>query len=256
MQTHKLSEEVLTILSTAEIDGLTVRLTCGQLERKLYQDVNLALEALGGKWNRKTKGHDFLSNPTEKLENAILTGEVTPPKKNGYFPTPKLIVQQLTDLAEIHQGQTVLEPSAGQGAIADEIRNRGAEVFCAEILPENLKILEAKSHKIVSRDIFAYAAYEKFDRVVMNPPFENQADIDHIIHAFDMLKPNGILVSVMAAGVVFRQNKKTVDFRKLIERNKGKIIKLPQDSFAESGTMVNTVIVVLPKNSPSINSYD
>ena len=90
----------------------------------------------------------------------------------------------------------------------------------------------------------------------MNPPFENQADIDHIIHAFDMLKPNGILVSVMAAGVVFRQNKKTVDFRKLIERNKGKIIKLPQDSFAESGTMVNTVIVVLPKNSPSINSYD
>jgi type I restriction-modification system DNA methylase subunit len=248
MQVHRLSEEVLTILSTAEINGLTVRLTCGKLDRKLYLDVNMALEALGGKWNRKTQGHDFSSNPTDKLENAILTAEVTPPNKNGYFPTPKPIVQQLIKLAEIQPNMTVLEPSAGQGAIADEIRNMGIKVYCAEILPENLKILQTKGHNIISRDIFAYAAFEKFDRIVMNPPFENQADIEQINHVFDMLKPKGILVSVMAAGVVFRQNKKTVDFRNLLEKNKGKIIKLPQDSFAESGTMVNTVIMVLPKN--------
>ena len=29
----------------------------------------------------------------------------------------------------------------------------------------------------------------QFDAVVMNPPFEKQADIDHVLHAYKMLKP-------------------------------------------------------------------
>ena len=53
MAIKKLSDDVLSILSTAQIDGFTVRLICGQLDRKLYLDVNAALEAIGGKWNRK-----------------------------------------------------------------------------------------------------------------------------------------------------------------------------------------------------------
>ncbi len=56
-----------------------------------------------------------------------------------------------------------------------------------------------------------------FDRVVMNPPFERQQDIDHVSRAAGMLKPGGRLVSVMSAGVTFRENNKTRWFRDLIE---------------------------------------
>ena len=247
MITKKLSTEVLAILSTAEIEGLTVRLTCGQLNRKLYQDVNMALEALGGKWNRKTRGHDFQSDPKEKLEDAILTGEVTPPSRNGYFPTPKPIVKQLIELADIEQGMDVLEPSAGQGAIADELLRVGAKVTCCEILPENIKILKQKGFEVAIADFFGYFAGH-YDRVVMNPPFEHQADIDHVIHGVSVLKSGGKLVSVMSAGVTFRQDKKAVSFRKFVAANSGEILTLPDESFKESGTGVSTVIVTIPKN--------
>jgi hypothetical protein len=247
MISKKLSTEVLAILSAAEIDGLTVRLTCEKLDRELYLEVTEALEALGGKWNRKSRGHDFQSDPSEKLENAILTGEVTPPSKNRYFPTPKAIVDQLVELADIQKGMTVLEPSAGQGAIAEELRNIGAKVVCCEILPENIKMLKEKGFEVAIADFFGYFSGEGYDRVVMNPPFEKQADIDHVRHGYYSLKQGGILVSVMSSGVTFRQDKKTVGFRNFVEQNSGKILPLPEGSFKESGTGVNTVIAVIPK---------
>lgn len=85
-----------------------------------------------------------------------------------------------------------------------------------------------------------------YDRVVMNPPFGRQADIKHVSHALKFLKPGGLLVSVMASSVTFRSNKLTTDFRQLIEERGGHIEELPEGAFKSSGTMVNTVIVVIP----------
>ena len=80
----------------------------------------------------------------------------------------------------------------------------------------------------------------------MNPPFENQKDIDHVNHAFSLLKDGGKLISIMSASVKFRKNKKTKEFRELIDEN-GFIIDLPEKSFKDSGTLVHTIMVVLNK---------
>ena len=37
----------------------------------------------------------------------------------------------------------------------------------------------------------------KYDVIFMNPPFENDQDIDHVRHAFKLLKDGGRLVSVV-----------------------------------------------------------
>ena len=74
-----------------------------------------------------------------------------------------------------------------------------------------------------------------------------QADIDHVLHAFKFLKPGGRLVSIMASSVTYRENKKTIDFRELINRQ-GFIEQNPVDAFKASGTRVNTVTVVLNKS--------
>lgn len=255
-KTQRLSNEVLAILSTVRIEDSTVFLTCGMLSadkagRKLYLDVNAALEALGGKWNRKAKGHVFDSDPTEKIENAILTGEVTPPSKNGYFPTPAPIVEQLIDIAGIERGMFVLEPSAGRGNIAKPMSDLGAKVTAFELLPENREHLKNISLYLDPEPDFMKGRVPmegaQFDAVVMNPPFEKQQDIDHVLHAYKMLKPGGRLISVMAAGITFRQDKKAKGLRELIDQAGGEIMPLPEGAFKESGTMVNTVIVVLPK---------
>ena len=73
-----------------------------------------------------------------------------------------------------------------------------------------------------------------------------QADIHHVTHALKFLKPGGKLVSVMSASVIFRENKLTKEFRDLVESRGGFFEKLPDGSFKESGTMVRTVIVVIP----------
>ena len=76
----------------------------------------------------------------------------------------------------------------------------------------------------------------------MNPPFSRQADIHHVNHAIKFLKPGGVLVSVMSAGVTFRTNRLTDDFRRMVIAHNGQIGALPAGAFKESGTMVNTEI--------------
>jgi type I restriction-modification system DNA methylase subunit len=72
-----------------------------------------------------------------------------------------------------------------------------------------------------------------------------ELDIDHVMHAFKFLKPGGKLVSVMSAGITFRQDRKAVAFREMLEAHNGQIIPLPEGSFKESGTGVNAVIVTV-----------
>ena len=249
MRTSKIDESTLAILSRVTVEGNHVFLTCGQLDRKQYEAVNKVLDSIGGKWNRKTKGHVFTEDPTDRLESVLLTGEITPPKKNGYFPTPKPIVSQLIALAEVKPGMIVLEPSAGQGAISDELHDMGCLVFMVENLPDNWAVLEKKGKGILlaPMDFMQYEPTMQFDRVVMNPPFERQQDIDHVTRAWGFLKPGGRLVSVMGSGITFRENHKTVEFRDLVLAHDGRIIRLPENSFRESGTAVNAVIVVMDK---------
>ena len=98
-------------------------------------------------------------------------------------------------------------------------------------------------------DFLVQAPEASYDRVVMNPPFAKQADIKHVLHAFRFLKPSGLLVSVMAASVAFRDNKLTQEFRDLIRDRHGDIEALPDGAFKASGTMVRSVIVTLPNGA-------
>jgi predicted RNA methylase len=246
------STDVLEVLDRAHTDGPRLVLT-GTLDRKLYLDTAKVLEAAGGKWNRKAKAHLFDGDAAEAIETVILTGEVTSAKQQfGYFPTPEPIVQQLIDLAGIEPGMRVLEPSAGRGAIALAAARAGAVVDCVEIQPDHATAITEQRHRNVTvlvEDFLATSPRPVYDRVVMNPPFAKQADITHVKHAWTALKPGGRLVAVMSAGVTFRQTSTAVAFRSRLKALGGELHPLPEGSFKESGTGVNTVIVVLPRGA-------
>ncbi len=237
----KIDEATLQILSRVTTEGDKIHLTCGQLDRKQYLEVNKILELMGGKWNRKEKGHIFFEDPTDRLESVLLTGEIMEPQKYGYFPTPEPLARRLIELAELKPGMTVLEPSAGQGGIVDHIPE-GCAIDCMELLPNNTEVLQKKGYLVQQCDFLSIETKPIYDRVIMNPPFERQQDVDHVRHALKCLKPNGRLVSVMSAGIVFRENKKTAEFREIVDRY-GFIERNPEGSFKVSGTMINTVIV-------------
>ncbi len=236
---------VLDALSKLVIDGLIVRLTI-QLDRKLWVALDQILNVLGGRWNKKAKGHVFEEDPTDLIENVILTGKTTKPEKLGYFPTPQVLARSVVELAEIEQGMTVFEPSAGIGNLCDEIARftDQSNISCNELQEKNVKTLFEKGYRVTAGDFMSMYPCGSFDRVVMNPPFEKQQDIKHVMFACDFLKPGGRLVAIMSASFTFRSDKRSMEFREFVEQY-GSFHKNPEGSFKSSGTGVNTVTVVI-----------
>ncbi|MFJ4932368.1 methyltransferase [Streptomyces pseudovenezuelae] len=245
----KVPTSVLEVLDRAETDGPRLVLV-GTLDRKLYLDTAKVLEAAGGKWNKKARAHLFDGDAADAIESVILTGEVVSKKQQfGYFPTPAPVVQQLIDLAELKPGMTVLEPSAGRGAIASAVAAAGAVVDCIEIQEDHASVIFDGDYAniVLLRDFLTTEPGSGYDRVVMNPPFARQDDIRHVLHAHRFLKPGGLLVAVMSNGVTFRDTPLTREFRALLAAEGGELHPLPEGAFKESGTGVNTVIAVIPK---------
>lgn len=245
----KISNTVLDILGNCEVQDNVLYLPNVQLDRADYTAVNKVLEALGGKWNRKAKGHVFDHCPADDIEAVILTGEFTDKKKEyQFFPTPADLAERLCDLAEISGSTTVLEPSCGQGNIADAVWSRGpAKLLGIELNVDMEKYLAQKPYETrVGLDFLQYSE-EAWDRIVMNPPFTRQQDIDHVLKAYEVLAPGGILVSVMSVSPFFRSNKKSVEFRAFLDDVGAEVDELPEGAFKESGTMVRTCVVKIRK---------
>ena len=80
----------------------------------------------------------------------------------------------------------------------------------------------------------------------MNPPFANDADLRHVLHADTFLKPGGMLVAVMARHAEFRDDLKWLAFRALVEARGGWWMRLDDEAFKQSGTGVRTIALVLP----------
>lgn len=167
----------------------------------------------------------------------------------GYFPTPADIVADMIDAADIPEGESVdvLEPEAGSGAILDGIKEaRPLAVLHAYERHSTLReILTAKGFTLDGSDFLEATPAPIIDRVLMNPPFENGQDIDHVLHAFRFLKAGGRLVAIMSAGVFYRSDKKAVAFRDWLESRNGSKTDIPAGAFKESGTGVATVLITV-----------
>ena len=216
----------------------------GQLARDLYVKVNKALEAMGGKWNRSKGGHVFQGDPRESVEGLLESG-VVEVERDGFFETPTKVVMRMLELVEPHS--YILEPSAGMGAILDVIPGLSTDFICVEKNPNRAKELEKQGFIVHCMDFLDFETDLEINSVFMNPPFENQQDIDHVKHAFDLLSPGGRMVSVMSSGAFFREDKKATEFRNWLCGKGGYSEPLPEGSFKESGTGVNAVLVAISK---------
>jgi type I restriction-modification system DNA methylase subunit len=254
----KITSDVLTVLDNCEMHGNELRIT-EQLDKTMYMAVNRVLEAAGGKWNRKAKAHLFDGEAAEVIEPIVLTGEYSRTKQDfgAFFTPPSLAAQVAKRITFTHTGMRLLEPSAGMGALAlaardeaqaDDERCSWADITCLEIQPKLVVALREQHLHAECADFLDEdpVEYEPFGAVLMNPPFAKQADIHHVMHATRFLKPGGCLVAITSASVLFRQNNLTERFREFVS-GCGTIERLPEYSFKESGTSVNTALVVLTR---------
>jgi protein-L-isoaspartate O-methyltransferase len=225
------------------------------LERSLYVAANKILGELGGRWDRYAKAHlfavdvDLQARLAEALGERYVTREL-----DGHFDTPADLAAELIAAAAIHHHHSVLEPSAGQGALADPLTEYVArgQLYLVESMDANHQVLLAKGYRppqLIHGDFLTTTALpDQFDRIVMNPPFEEHRDVRHVLHAHDLLAPGGRLVAVMASGATLRADKPTREFQRILERSPGAYTQEnAPDTFKASGASARTITVVLNK---------
>lgn len=251
----RIADNILSILGECRVEGDTLFLPDRQLDRPTYQAVNKVLVNIGGKWNRKAKGHVFADgDPAELLNNVLMTGETVDLKKQyQFFPTPRPVAERMCQMAELDSTCVVLEPSCGKGDLADVVFEAGVKgLYGLELNRDMEYYLKGKPYTtMVGIDFIDFARDDGIDhewsRIVMNPPFTKQQDIDHILTAYDILSPGGILVSVVSESPFFWANKKAEEFRAFLASHDAEMVKLDEGAFKESGTMVRTRLIKIIK---------
>jgi type I restriction-modification system DNA methylase subunit len=245
----QINPEIIDILEACEVKGKTIYLPQVKLDRKTYLAVNKCLESIGGKWNKKAKGHVFEDVPANLLDNLLVTGETTDVKKEfQFFETPPELANKMVGMLNLQSEDRVLEPSAGQGAILDCFAKQNPRIILTviELFEKNIGALQKKGYFPMQED-FLNLTSSKFDKIIMNPPFTRQQDIDHILHASSLLANHGILVSIVSESPFFRTNKKSVEFRKFLDSVNAEVIKNDDGAFKKSGTMASTRIIKITK---------
>lgn len=168
----------------------------GITDKVVMQEAVRVIELIGGVFDKNFSGYEFDYDPTDALNQIICSGCIPDQKSHQYYPTPLSIAEEVIITADIQAGELCLEPSAGQGGLADLMPKD--QTICIEISELHCKILQAKGHDVKNADFLSYNfAQEKFDKIVMNPPYSEGRWQAHINHATTMLKPNGSIIAVL-----------------------------------------------------------
>ena len=215
-----------------------------RLQRANITDVHELRSAL-----REYLGHraEARGDDPVKVTERELIGKAIP----GFFPTPRPVIEMMLERAEIADQHRVLEPSCGKGDILDAIQAEHfkAQVHAIEFNRSLSDVLSAKGYEVEFADFLEH--HECYDRIVMNPPFENGQDIEHVQHAYSLLRSNGRLVSVMSEGPFFRSDQQSITFRAWLDDRGADTEQLPDDAFrgqsAFRETRVRTRLITINK---------
>lgn len=238
------------VLQNCIVEGNVVKLPSEQLNRKLYQEVAKALELIGGKWKGgKVFGFVFATDPTDLLEE-IANGEKRNLKKEfQFFATSEKLADKLVYLADLKQHDTILEPSAGQGAIIRAI-NKVCDVVpdCFELMDVNIIVLNksALRFNLIGDDFLKHNG-KTYTKIIANPPFTKNQDIDHLKKMYEYLSLGGRLVCITSESWVNGSQKKQVEFKNWLNEIEAEVINIEKGAFKESGTAVGGKIIIINK---------
>lgn len=214
-----------------------------------YGRIKAILLAAGGTYARN--GFTFASAcDVEALLAQLRAGAQPNPKKarQAYYTPAPIAAATVARAGDLH-GRRVLEPSAGEGALADEARAAGAEVVAVENHGPSARILRDKGFQVIERDFLTLTPADIgcFNAVIGNPPFSRGQDISHVTHMWGFLHPGGVLVSLMSPGWRTGKSKMQQAFQTFAADVGADIEALPAGTFKVSGTHVASLRIRMLK---------
>lgn len=168
-----------------------------------FKEALRVLESVGGVLNQAGQvAFEYDAAPV--VREICINGCVPDRASHQFYPTPPRLAAIAAELAGIGEGDTVLEPSAGQGDLAAVLPRE--RTTCVEISRLHCAVLQARGLRTVEADFIAWereqwAAGVRFDRVVMNPPFADGRARLHLEAAARLVRPGGRLVAILPASM-------------------------------------------------------
>ncbi|HCF6185502.1 DUF4942 domain-containing protein [Pseudomonas aeruginosa] len=211
----------------------TRRFENGDHDKAAIAEAKKVLAALGAVRD-KEGGCEFWRfdyEPGPVLNEVICNGRIPDQKSHQFYPTPASVAEVAIDRAMVgaESDMAWLEPSAGQGGLADLMPSP----LCVEVSPLHCSILKAKGHNVIEADFLKFQPAGYFDRIVMNPPFSEGRWQTHLQHASSMLNPfGGRIVAILPA---------TAKGKHLLEGFDHEYSQVFENEF--SGTSVSVVIL-------------
>jgi len=125
-----------------------------------------------------------------------------------FYPTPKELLNRITEGIDWKQIQSVLDPSAGKGDIVDYVKekyrekvwNHELDIDCIEIDKTLCQILKGKELRVIHDDFLTFHTFKHYDLIIMNPPFSNGAK--HLLHALSLQKDNFGIICILNAETI------------------------------------------------------
>lgn len=160
-----------------------------------------------------------------------------------FYFTPEAAANRLVAECHLMDGQSVLEPSCGEGHLIAKILevNPFVKVTGIEVDSGRVNKSRAKGYQVAQGNFLEFEPFQNYNHVIMNPPFYGKHYQKHILHALKFLKEDGSLVSILPASARYDHDFVVAGYR-------ATWYDLPMGSFSEAGTNVPTVILTLRKS--------
>lgn len=241
----------IEFIKACSIEGNSIALPSRDhydLAPKDYTKFKKVITGIGGRYVTGQNRFEFDFDPTELLSR-LCSGE-NYQQALQFFPTPDKVASLIQEqIRPRGRGSRWLEPSAGRGALIKAIRGAHSypdiQIDACEIDPINRAVLERNGINLIGEDFLQLHTRpsEKYDGIVMNPPFSKDQYIHHIARAYDHLRPGGLLVFIAPNNWQNPTSQIEQELSDMIEPNAFEIMTLPSGAFRESGTAVETVLV-------------
>lgn len=223
-------------------------------------------EGTGGKANdyRQEKATDFDRAKAVYFGKQKKNSRTKSQEGHDYFATPEPVGYKMVQWLQSKPGQSLLEPSAGDGAIArwmpDNTYNTVVEPS-RDLTPKLMR--NVAGAKVVESTFENFDLHNKFDGIAMNPPFGKGKDrggklaMEHVAKAYKHLKDGGRLIAIIPDGPACQarfdkwfygnQEAKRKEDRGVADGVLMADIHLPSVTFNREGTSANTRMVVIDK---------
>lgn len=181
-----------------------------------------------------------------------------------FYPTPSNLIEEMLKDINWHYVNTILEPSAGKGNLAESISKSYTTTFqksryssvpkinldCIEKEEELAMILKGKDFRVVHDDFLSFNTFKKYDLIIANPPFS--CGDAHLLKMISLQERfGGNIICLLNAETIKNpySNQRKLLLKKLNEYDAS--IKYYKNAFSNAERKTDVEVVLIKINIPT-----